>query len=136
MPHTDDFHDAALKPAYTYRRNPHFEKSFLIFRKRGGADMVPYATYTTLDSHEDPVLSERKVMNLVSILNGRRKLLDLGSGTGTRTLHHAPAHQNSEEGRKVVFYTLRPEGVSQENAILVFDPGAEILSQEGAQGHG
>lgn len=97
--------------------------------------MVPYATYTTLDTEEDPALSERKVMNLISILNGRKRLLNLGSGTGTRTLHHTPAHENSEEGRKIVFYTLRPQGVSRENAILVLDPGAEGLSN-GDTAHG
>lgn len=135
-----DFHDAALRPTHTYRRNPLFAQSFQIFRKRSGDTLSPCATYMVIDAEEDPALSERKVMNLVSILNGRTRLLDLGRGTGVRTLYHVPPRARPDQGQRVVFYTLHPKGVSQENALLVFEPDAELpvgrlSEEEGPQGH-
>ncbi len=126
-----DFHDAALRSVWTYRRNPLFDRSFQIFRKRAGGELSPYASYMVLDPEETPDLSERKVMNLVSILNGKNRLLDLGARTGTRTLYHVPPRESAGDGRRVVFYTLHARGVSRENALLAFEPDAEIPLPEG-----
>lgn len=97
-------------------------RSFLILRRDEDAQaLAPYATYTGLDAAEDIALTERKVMNLVSLLNGH-KAVSLGDGTGTRTLHYLPDHAAGEKAiRSVVFYTLGAEGPSRENAILTLE---------------
>lgn len=82
------------------------------------ADAVAVGDYTVLDTHEDIDLSEKKVMNLVSLLNGRKKLMQLGHETNTRTLYHIVNECDDDGKMRVVFYQLGQEGVSVENALF------------------
>lgn len=117
-----DFFNSARRPPFTWRSNPVHPRSFLILKRdEGGQELAPYATYTGLDPAEDTSLTERKVMNLVSLLNGH-KAVSLGEGTGLRTLHSLPDRAAGENSiRSVVFYTLGVEGPSRESAILTLE---------------
>lgn len=117
-----DFSSSAKRPPFTYRRNPVHSRSFQILRRDVDVkDPAPYATYTALDPAEDLALTERKVVNLVSLLNGH-KAVALGEGTGQRTLHYLPDRAAGERSvRSVVFYTLGAEGPSRENAVLTLE---------------
>ena len=74
-----------------------------------------------LDLQEEESLSEKKVINLVAILNSKNRLIELGEGTKTRLLYRI-VDQKSDDGREtVIFYKLEMTGVSKENAILRID---------------
>jgi hypothetical protein len=81
-------------------------------------DPVPVGDYTVLDSGEDPGLSEKKVMNLISLLNGRKNLMQLGHETGTRVLYHVVSMRDDDNKARILFYNLGREGVSVENALF------------------
>jgi hypothetical protein len=98
---------------YTYRHNPLYERSFLIFK----ADS-PVGDYTILDEAEDRSLAEKKMMNLIRRLNGERDLLPLGEFTKSRLLFHCKPKMDQSDPTEVVFYTYDGKGVSKENAIL------------------
>lgn len=74
--------------------------------------------YTILSEDEPLALAEKKVMNLITLLNGRDNLINLGEQTGTLTLYQPKT--NPEEGgyQEILFHELGLRGVSQENALL------------------
>ncbi len=114
-----DFNIITAKTDYTYRRNPVMAGSFMILKKQDTERYEPIGEYTVLDKEEDADLSEKKVMNLVSVLNGDQKLMEIGAGTKKRMLYKPFPRLSEDEKSKVIFYTLSEgAGVSEENAIL------------------
>ncbi len=118
----NDFNTITAKQAYTYRRNPLHEASYLLLKQNEATGAyVPVGDYTVLDREENPALSEKKVMNLVTLLNGRDDLIELGEETGTRMLYHPTPRSDGEERTKIVFYSWEGKGVSKENALLTIE---------------
>lgn len=118
---SDEFNETTKPPRYTYRRSPVQDSAFQILEYKNGMTSapVPAGEYTVLDKTEDPGLSEKKVMNLVALLNGRNNIMDLGNGTKTRTLHHTLPGTDEEGRSKIMFYKLEEgAGVSKQNALL------------------
>lgn len=119
----NDFNIITAKTEYTYRRNPVVDGSFMILKQGSEERYEPVGEYTVLDKNEDADLSEKKVMNIVAVLNDQDgRLMQLGEDSGTRMLYKPFPRMSEHEKSKVIFYTLREgKGVSEENAILTID---------------
>ena len=116
---TQEFNAESHIPLYAYQRSPVNERAFLITKKGNlESDPVPVGDYTVLDREEDLSLSEKKVMNLVSLLNGRKRLMELGHETNSRVLYNVLSERDEENKYKVLFYQLKQRGVSIENALF------------------
>lgn len=115
---TQDFNEQSKLPVYSYGRCPVNQRSFLLYRNSRNYKADVVGDYTVLDKEEDINLSEKKVMNLVSILNGRQNLMQLGEGTKSRMLYHVVDGGEDKEQAKVIFYRLGEQGVSVENAFF------------------
>lgn len=114
-----DFNAEGRAPLYAYARSPVNERAFLITKNQEDATTsIPVGDYTVLDKEEDISLTEKKVINLVSLLNGRRRLMDLGHETKSRILYQVVSERDEENKTKVLFYKLEEEGVSKENALF------------------
>jgi hypothetical protein len=119
---TQDFNSESRVPTYAYKRSPVNERAFLILKREMIAhEPKPIGDYTVLDKEEDIKLSEQKVMNLVSLLNGRKRLMDLGHETKSRILYHVVSERDEENKTKILFYKLEQQGVSKENALFRFE---------------
>lgn len=73
-------------------------------------------------------------MNLVSLLNERKRLVNIGKGLNTRLLYRIVKEQGDdfeEDRARVIFYQLGLEGVSKENAVLQIDPKCIDLREAG-----
>lgn len=114
---TQDFNAESAAPLYGYERSPVNERAFLI-TKNDADHKVPVGDYTVLDREEDLTLSEKKVMNLISLLNGRKRLMELGHETKSRILYNIVSERDEENKTKVLFYKLEEKGVSKENALF------------------
>jgi len=114
---TQDFNAESAAPLFGYERSPVNERAFLIVKKED-QNPVPVGDYTVLDKDEDIALAEKKVMNLVSLLNGRKRLMELGHETKSRILYQIVSERDEENKTKVLFYHLGREGVSKENALF------------------
>jgi len=114
------FNQESQQPRYTYVRSPVYDRAFQILKYQNGLEQDPVAVgdYTVLDQEEDLGLAEKKVMNLVTLLNGKKKLIQLGHETNSRILYHIVSEQDEENKANVVFYKLGQEGVSVENALF------------------
>ena len=91
-----DFNIEAARPLYSYQKSPVNPKGYLIFKANEDPlhDPQPVGDYTVLDAAEPEDLSERKVMNLISLLNGRKTLIQLG-------------HETMDESQVLVPYQIR-----------------------------
>lgn len=121
--------NAESKPAvYGYMPSPVNERAFLIVRKDENRQKErPVGDYTVLDQEEDLSLAEKKVMNLVSLLNGRKKLMQLGHETQSRILYHILKEKDDENKAQVLFYKLEKQGVSKENALFRIEYDQEVF---------
>ncbi len=114
-----DFNAESAAPLYGYERSPVNARAFLIMKKEEGKSTL-VGEYTVLDKAEAMSLAEKKMMNLVSLLNRRQRLLHLGEETKSRTLHQIITDSDEDGKTKVIFYKLERAGVSQENALFWF----------------
>jgi hypothetical protein len=105
---------------YTYRPHPFQSGSFQIFLMQG-LDQDLVGDYLLLDQAEDHDLTEKTVMNLVSLLNGREDLIDLRDQAGTR-LYFQKLKADSDGRARVLFRSHDGHEMSQENALLTYNP--------------
>lgn len=118
------FNDQSEKPQFTYKRNPLVPHSFQVFEwKAEKDDYEPVGDYTLLDLDEDPELTEKKVMNLISLLNGRDSFIDLSEMTKETTLFQIVPKQDAGDPDKIIYRVYDGSGVSEENAILTMNKG-------------
>ncbi len=117
---TNDFNAEASAPRYAYKRSPVHARAFLILKLQDDVGREPemVGDYTLLDAHEDMAFAEKKVINLISLLNGRKNLVQLGHETGTRVLYKIVTEKDDDGKARVIFYNLGKEGVSIENALF------------------
>lgn len=113
--------EANIKQGFTYRPNPVLSGSFLICKKEENGDVQPVGDYTLLDRSEDLSLTEKKVMNLVTLLNGGNDLMSLGEQTKSRLLFHRKPRAEDATRTEVIFYAYTGAGISKENAILTIE---------------
>ncbi|MBX2834434.1 MAG: hypothetical protein KTR28_05640 [Micavibrio sp.] len=112
------------KPQFMYRHNPLIEHAYDIFEfKDNKGEYEPVGEYTLLDTSENPELTEKKVINLISILNGRKRLIDVTNLTNTRILFNIVPKQSEDEPTKIIFREHDGNGTSKENAMLVLEKG-------------
>lgn len=119
MMQKSDFNAEGSLPLYGYERSPVNERAFMIVKRdEAVAEPKPVGDYTVLDMEEDIDLAEKKVINLVSLLNGRKRLMQLGHETKSRILYHIVSRKDEDNKTKVLFYKLENRGVSKENALF------------------
>lgn len=118
------FNEEGEKPRYIYKKNPLVEHSFQIFEYfEHKQNYEPVGEYTLIDLSESIDITEKKVSNLITMMNGRKRLIDLKNLTNERILFNIIPRTEDSTQQKVVFRTFTGEGVSKENAILTVDKG-------------
>ncbi len=116
----NDFNQEAVSPKYIYVKSPVHPRGFMILKYADdmGNNPAPVGEYTVLDMSEPMDLSEKKVMNLISLLNGRKALMQLGHETKSRVLYKIVNERDEDNKFRVIFYHLGSGGVSVENALF------------------
>lgn len=119
-----DFNEESEKPEFIYKKNPLVPHSYQIFQfKDEKRNYEPVGTYTLLDLEEDEELTEKRVMNLIAVMNERKRTIDLKTLTNTRILFTMIQMKPEDTDQKVIFRSYDGSGVSKENAILVIEKG-------------
>jgi hypothetical protein len=124
-----DFNGRSEGARYFYARSPVSMHSFQILKflhGMTGGDAIPVGEYTVLDLSEDEKISEKKVINMVSLLNGHHDLIYLGHETHARTLYQVLSECDEDGKVRILFYHLGNEGVSVENALFRLDRGEHV----------
>jgi|TARA_R110000868_G_scaffold82237_4_gene232263 hypothetical protein len=119
-----DFNRPAEQRAFRYERNPISERGFLILKRSTHERYDPVGDYMVVDAEEDIQLSEKKVMNLVALLNADNDyIMDLGELTGAQSHFHIKPEKTERGQTQMVFFELGEQGVSKQNAVLSIDEG-------------
>ncbi|MCB9963534.1 MAG: hypothetical protein H6855_00675 [Rhodospirillales bacterium] len=108
------------KTYYTYRPHPYQSNSFQIFLMQGIYQDLA-GDYLLLDHSEERDLTEKTVMNLVALLNGRNELIDLTGYASGRLYFQKLEIDTAGQGR-ILFRSYRGDGISTENALLTYNP--------------
>jgi hypothetical protein len=112
----------AMTHHYTYRPNPYQDGAFQIFQKdHSGRAGTPVGDYILLDQMEERDFTEKKVMNLVSLLNGQ-DIIDLSGQTDLR-LYFQKLDKGADGRCRVIFRTYKGGAISEENAIFTYEEG-------------
>lgn len=118
------FNQNSEKPRFIFKPNPLDALAFQVFEcTRGRADYEPVGDYIVVDDAEPRELSEKKVANLVGLMNGRGNTVDLSADTDVRTLFQLKPKRVSTNETQIIFRTYDGNGVSKENAVFKIKGG-------------
>lgn len=121
---TMNFNSESEKPEFLYKRNPLTPHVFQIFQfKKDKGVYEPVGTYTLLDMAESLDLTEKKMINLIAIMNGKQRLIDFTKLTQERILFNIVPNSPENLNEKVIFRTYDGNSVSKENAVLEIEKG-------------
>ena len=119
-----NFNEESTKPRFVSERHPELPHAYLILEHDEKTDSYqPAGQYTVLDTAESQDLTEKKVMNLISLLNGRKNIMDLSNLTESRLLYNIVSKGSETEDTKIIFRTYTGKTVSEENAVLTIRKG-------------
>ncbi len=120
-----NFNEESSKPWFISRINPLVPHSWQIFEyKEEKAEYEPVGDYTLIDTSESADITEKKLINLTAIMNGRKPLIDFENLTETRVLYTIVSSGEPDETQvKIIFRGYDGSGVSKENAVLTIDKG-------------
>ncbi|MCF8495091.1 MAG: hypothetical protein K9G62_00305 [Alphaproteobacteria bacterium] len=124
MDFNDSFNEEGRKPRFISKHNPLVPHSWQIFALVDDRnDYEPVGDYTLLDTGEAFDITEKKIINLVALMNGKKRLVDFTNLTTARVLYNIILDTSDSEQQKIVFRTYDGQGVSKENAILTINKG-------------
>lgn len=118
------FNEESEKPWFTFKANPLVKHAWHIMEyKPEKNDYEPVGEYVLIDLSETIDITEKRLMNLVGILNRKKNLIDFKSLTNTRVLFTMVQDTLDSKTHKIVYRTYDGKGVSKENAVLTIDKG-------------
>ncbi|MCK5385201.1 MAG: hypothetical protein KAJ29_06440 [Alphaproteobacteria bacterium] len=109
---------------FVHKPNPMVERDYQIFEydyKKGEYNHV--GDYVLVNKDEPRKITEKKVKNLMSIINKKDDLIDLSNLTKTRVLYTIVPEAQAGDQTKMIFKDHDGSGVSKDNAIFTMRKG-------------
>jgi len=109
---------------FVSKPNPMVERDYQIFEynlEKGCYNHV--GDYVLINKDEPRDITEKKVMNLMSVLNKKDDFIDLSNLTKARVLYTIVPETQSSDQTKMIFKDYEGSGVSKENAIFTIRKG-------------
>ncbi len=110
---------------FSWRPHPYLARCYQIIQKsEQNQDFKPVGEYLVLDEAEGPALTEKKVTNLTSLMNGKpEEVIPLGHLSDKRIFFHRVPKLPDVTQTKIVFMARELSGMVKENAILCLENG-------------
>lgn len=109
---------------FVHKPNPLLERAYQIFEyniEKG--DYEHAGDYVLLNKDEPRDVTEKKVINLMTLLNGKHDLIDLSNLTKTRLLYTIVPEAQAGNQTKIILKDYDGSGVSKENAVFTIRKG-------------
>ncbi|MGN7437027.1 MAG: hypothetical protein ACTHOO_00180 [Alcanivorax sp.] len=109
---------------FVHKPNPLVERDYQIFEyKIEKGDYEHVGDYVLLNKEEPREVTDKKVMNILTLLNGKDDLIDLSSLTKTRLLYTIVPEAQAGDQTKIILKDYDGSGVSKDNAIFTIRKG-------------
>jgi hypothetical protein len=120
-----NFNEESEKPKFIYRPNQLVPHSWhILYYEEDKKAYEPVGEYTLIETDEPIEITEKKLFNVVAILNHKDyRLLDFNKLTNQRVLFTMVPKTPESNVTKVVLRTYDGNGVSKENAVITFEKG-------------
>ncbi|MCB1783041.1 MAG: hypothetical protein KDI13_03525 [Alphaproteobacteria bacterium] len=118
-----DFNKTQELSRFIHKRNPFVPHAWQIMELKHKGLYEPVGEYILINTDEDPEITEKKVINLITLLNRKKDLIDLSNLTKTRILFTVVPEAQSGDQTKIIFKDYDGSGVSKENAIFTIRKG-------------
>ncbi|MGH1404724.1 MAG: hypothetical protein ACRBDL_10820 [Alphaproteobacteria bacterium] len=112
------------RPRFIHQPNPLVERSYQIFEydfHNGKYNHV--GDYVLINQEESREITKKKVINLMTLLNGKDDLIDLSSLTKARVLFTVVPEARSGNQTKMIFKDYDGSGISKDNAVFTIRKG-------------
>ncbi len=117
----DDF-TISERRQFWYRPHPVSSHSYQLLHWDARQGYQPIGDYLLLDTAEEATLTERKLQNLVTLMNGHMRLHDLRREmNGARLLFQLQDDIDEQGRKKIILRHFRGDGVSHENAMVLIE---------------
>lgn len=119
-----NFNKQLERPRFIYKPNPLVPRAFQIFELMAKGNSYEHVgDYVLINKEEDPEVTEKKVMNLLKLLNGKKDLINLTSLTKTRVLYSVVRNTPDDHPTKIIIKDYDGSGVSRDNAVFTIRKG-------------
>lgn len=119
-----DFNDESSHPEFIHKPDPHDPHAYEILHFKEGLGTYELSgSYRKVDEAEEAEVTDKRIFNLMAVLNDKKRQFDFKSLTNSRTLYTLVPIKPEDTDVKVIFRTYDGNGVSKENAILSLDKG-------------
>lgn len=109
---------------FLHKPNPLVERAYQIFEYNHEKSTYDHVgDYVLLNKKEPRDITEKKVINLMTLLNGKDELIDMSSLTNSRVLYTIVPEAQAGNQTKMIFKDYDGSGVSKDNAVFTIRKG-------------
>ncbi len=109
---------------FIHKPNPLVDRAYQIFEydfKKGDYDHV--GDYVLINKKEKIEVTEKKLFNLMTLLNGKDDLIDISNLTSSRVLFTLVPEAQAGGQTKIILKDYDGSGVSKDNAVFTIRKG-------------
>ncbi len=109
---------------FVHKPNPLVERSYQIFEydyTRGTYEHC--GDYVLLNKEESREVTDKKVINVMSMINGKTDMIDISNLTKNRVLYTLVPEAQAGDQTKIIFKDYDGSGVSKDNAVFTIRKG-------------
>lgn len=109
---------------FVYKPNPMVDRAYQIFEyspKKGTYNHV--GDYVLVNKEEPRDITEKKMMNIMALLNKKGEMIDVSELTKIRILFTLVPEAQSPDQTKMIFKDYDGTGVSKDNAVFTIRKG-------------
>ena len=112
------------RPRFLSKPTPMVERAYQIFEfNEKENDYLHVGDYVLINKEEEREITEKKIENLITLLNGSKDLIDLSNLTKTRVLYTIVPEAQAGGQTKVILKDYDGAGVSKDNAVFTIRKG-------------
>lgn len=112
------------RPRFVHKANPMVERAYQIFEYNfKKSDYEPVGDYVLINKDEPRDITEKKVFNLITLLNGKNDLIDISNLTKARFLYTIVPEARAGDQTKIILKDYDGSGVSKDNAVFTIRKG-------------
>ncbi len=109
---------------FVHKPNPLIERDYQIFEYIvEKSDYEHVGDYVLLNKDEPREITDKKIMNIMTLINGKDDLIDLSNLTTTRLLYTIVPEAQAGDQTKIILKDYDGSSVSKDNAIFTIRKG-------------